>query len=30
LTLAQKLASFDPSRHGGETMLTDVVGREIV
>ncbi len=29
LTLAQKLAAFDPARHSGETMATTSVGREI-
>jgi len=29
LTLAQRLASFDPARHGGEAMTTDqAVGAE--
>jgi antitoxin MazE len=28
LTLEQRLASFDPARHGGETMATDRVGAE--
>jgi antitoxin MazE len=28
LTLAQKLAAFDPARHGGEAMVTTPVGRE--
>lgn len=28
LTLAQKLAAFDPVRHGGEAMATGRVGRE--
>ena len=27
-TLAQRLASFDPARHGGEAMATDRVGAE--
>ncbi len=30
LTLAQKLAAFDPVRHGGEVMATTGVGREIL
>jgi antitoxin MazE len=30
LTLAQKLAAFDPTRHGGEAMPTTVVGNEAV
>ena len=30
LTLAQKLAAFDPARHGGEVMATTRVGREVV
>lgn len=29
LTLAQKLALFDPTRHGGEAMVTGLVGAEI-
>jgi antitoxin MazE len=28
LTLAQKLAAFDPVRHGGEAMVTHPVGIE--
>ncbi len=28
LTLAQKLAAFDPARHGGEVMATGRVGSE--
>lgn len=28
LTLAQKLAAFDPAVHGGESMATTPVGRE--
>lgn len=28
-TLAQRLALFDPQRHGGEAMLTERSGREI-
>ena len=28
LTLAQKLALFDPARHGGESMATSAVGVE--
>ncbi len=30
LTLAQKLAVFDPVRHGGEGMATARIGREVV
>jgi antitoxin MazE len=30
LTLAQKLAAFDPARHGGEAMPTAAVGNEAV
>ena len=29
LSLAQKLARFDPNRHGGEAMATARVGREV-
>ena len=29
LTLAQKLAAFDPARHGGEVMATGRVGKEV-
>jgi antitoxin MazE len=29
LSLAQKLAAFDPDRHGGEIMATARVGREV-
>ena len=29
LTLAQKLAAFDPTRHGGEVMATGRVGKEV-
>lgn len=29
LTLAQKLAAFDPARHGGEAMTTDRIGKEV-
>ena len=29
LTLAQKLAAFDPVRHGGEAMATGRVGKEV-
>jgi antitoxin MazE len=29
LTLAQKLAAFDPARHGGEVMATKAVGDEV-
>lgn len=28
LTLAQKLLAFDPTRHGGEAMVTRPVGKE--
>jgi antitoxin MazE len=28
LTLAQKLAAFDPARHGGEAMVTAPIGNE--
>ena len=28
LTLAERLAKFDPSRHGGETMVAQRVGKE--
>ncbi len=28
LSLAQKLAAFDPARHGGEAMATGRVGKE--
>jgi antitoxin MazE len=28
LTLAQRLAVFDPTRHGGEAMVTPMVGAE--
>jgi antitoxin MazE len=28
LTLSQKLAAFDPTRHGGEAMRTLAVGKE--
>jgi antitoxin MazE len=30
LSLAQKLAAFDPARHGGEVMATARVGREVI
>jgi antitoxin MazE len=30
LTLAQKLAAFDPARHCGEVMATARAGREVV
>jgi len=30
LTLAQKLAAFDPARHGGEAMATRPVGSEVL
>ena len=29
LTLAQKLAAFDPARHGGEAMAAGRVGKEV-
>jgi antitoxin MazE len=29
LTLAQKLAAFDPARHGGEVMAARPVGNEV-
>ncbi len=29
LTLAQKLAAFDPARHGGEAMATGRIGTEV-
>ena len=29
LTLAQKLAAFDPKKHGGEVMQTKPVGSEV-
>lgn len=29
LTLAQKLAAFDPARHSGEAMTTERTGKEI-
>jgi len=29
LSLAQKLQQFDPAKHGGEAMATDLVGAEI-
>jgi antitoxin MazE len=29
-TLAQKLASFDPRIHGGESMTSVAVGREVI
>ena len=29
LTLAQKLAAFDPALHGGEAMTTGRVGKEV-
>ena len=29
LTLAQKLAAFDPVRHGGEAMATGRVGKKV-
>lgn len=28
-TLAQKLAAFDPKKHGGEAMATKPIGREV-
>ena len=30
LTLKQKLALFDPERHGGEAMVTGHVGNEVL
>jgi antitoxin MazE len=30
LTLAQKLAAFDPALHGGEIMVTHAVGHEVL
>jgi antitoxin MazE len=30
LTLAQKLAAFDPSLHGGEVMATRLAGNEVL
>jgi antitoxin MazE len=30
LTLAQKLAAFDPVRHGGEMMATTAIGNEAI
>jgi antitoxin MazE len=30
LTLAQKLAAFDPNLHGGEVMATRPMGREVL
>jgi antitoxin MazE len=30
LSLAEKLAAFDPARHGGEVMATARVGREAI
>lgn len=30
LTLAQKLAAYDPALHGGETMATGPVGNEVL
>jgi antitoxin MazE len=30
LTLAQKLAGFDPALHGGEVMATGPVGNEVL
>ena len=30
LTLAQKLAAFDPAVHGGEAMVTRPIGNEVV
>jgi antitoxin MazE len=29
LTLAQKLAMFDPEQHGGEVMVTEPAGKEV-
>lgn len=28
LTLSQKLAAFDPARHGGEAMVSTAIGNE--
>jgi antitoxin MazE len=30
LTLAQKLAAFDPAVHGGESMATRPIGKEVL
>jgi antitoxin MazE len=30
LTLAQKLAAFDPGRHSGEAMTVRLVGKEVL
>jgi len=30
MTLAQKLAAFDPGRHGGEAIASRPVGREVM
>ena len=30
LTLAQRLALFDPQHHGGEAMVTERTGREVM
>ena len=30
LTLARRLVLFDPQRHGGEAMVTERIGREVV
>jgi antitoxin MazE len=30
LTLAQKLAAFDPTRHNGEAMAVRPVGKEVL
>jgi antitoxin MazE len=30
LSLAQKLAMFDPQQHGGEAMISGRTGREVV
>ena len=29
LTLAQKLAIYDPEKHGGEAMATEPIGKEV-
>lgn len=30
LTLAQRLALFDPQHHGGEALVTERTGREVI
>lgn len=30
LTLAEKLALFDPAKHGGEAMTTGLIGAEVL